>query len=172
MPVRFGYYARLSKSEQAVYRTSDRIAAVGLGDDVGELRALTAALEPALRTERCETVRAASHALCAAICARLEVRAPSVKVLRVRPRQADESELHGLYTTGPRARPLIRVWMRTAAKRRIVSYRTFVRTLLHELAHHLDFELFGLPDSFHTLGFFQRESSLVRQLLPAAATSS
>jgi len=92
-------------------------------------------------------------------------------VLRVRPKQADESELHGLYTTGPRTRPLIRVWMRTAAQRRVVSFRTFVRTLLHELAHHLDFELYGLADSYHTLGFFKRESSLMRQLLPAATSS-
>lgn len=172
MPARFGYYARLSKSEQAVYRQSDGVAWIELGDDVEALRALTAAIEPALRSERCEAVRVASHALCAAICARLDVRAPALKVLRVRPRAEDASELHGLYTTGPRVRPLIRVWMRTAARRRIVSFRTFVRTLLHELAHHLDFELFGLPDSYHTLGFFKRESSLVRQLLPPAATSS
>src|SRR5690242_14416026 len=142
MPVRFGYYARLSKPAQAVYRASDRIGAIALGEDLDGLRALAAAIAPALRQERCEAVRAASHALCAALCAQLEVRPPTVKVLRVRPRQADESELHGLYTTGPRARPLIRVWMRTAARRRVVSYRTFVRTLLHELAHHLDFELY------------------------------
>jgi hypothetical protein len=58
--------------------------------------------------------------------------------------------------------------MRTAAKRRTVAFRTFVRTLLHELCHHLDFELYNLPESFHTRGFFQRESSLTRQLLPAS----
>jgi hypothetical protein len=31
---------------------------------------------------------------------------------------------------------------------------------------HLDSELLGLADSFHTEGFSQRESSLLRQLLP------
>src|SRR5438309_5086242 len=114
MPARFGYYARLSKSEQAVYRKSDGVAWIALGDDDLEaLRALSAAIEPALRSEKCAAVRAASHALCAAICARLDVRVPSVRVLRVRPRDEDASELHGLYTTGPRTRPLIRVWMRT-----------------------------------------------------------
>jgi hypothetical protein len=171
MPVRFAYYERLSRAEQAVYRHSDRIAWIALGDDVDELRALTAAIAPSLASEKCEAVRAASHALCAAICARLGVPAPGLKVLRVRPRQADESELHGLYTTGPRARPLIRVWMRTAAQRRVVAFRTFVRTLLHELCHHLDFELYGMPESFHTLGFFKRESSLVRQLLSSPTAS-
>lgn len=170
MPVRFAYYERLGKAEQAVYRHSDSIAWVALGDDVDALRALAYAIAPALAQEKCAAVRAAAHALCAAICARLDVRPPSLKVLRVRPRQADESELHGLYTTGPRVRPLIRVWMRTAAQRRVVAFRTFVRTLLHELCHHLDFELFGMPESFHTLGFFKRESSLVRQLLPATSS--
>ena len=58
------------------------------------------------------------------------------------------------------------VWMRTAAYERPVAHRTFVRTLSHELGHHLDYELLGLEDSFHTKGFFQRESSLVRTLLP------
>jgi hypothetical protein len=56
--------------------------------------------------------------------------------------------------------------MRTAAHGKIVSFRTFLRTLLHELVHHLDVTVFGLDDSFHTEGFFRRESSLVRQLLP------
>jgi len=31
---------------------------------------------------------------------------------------------------------------------------------------HLDSELLGLADSFHTEGLSQREASLVRQLLP------
>jgi hypothetical protein len=42
------------------------------------------------------------------------------------------------------------------------------RARLHELCHHLDYELLRLPDSFHTDGFFRRESSLLRQLVPAA----
>jgi len=49
----------------------------------------------------------------------------------------------------------------------VVKFRTFLRTLLHELGHHLDYEMLGLPDSFHTEGFYKRESSLLRQLLGA-----
>jgi hypothetical protein len=30
---------------------------------------------------------------------------------------------------------------------------------------HLDYELLRLPDSFHTEGFYRRESSLLRQLV-------
>jgi hypothetical protein len=58
--------------------------------------------------------------------------------------------------------------MRTARRKRVVAFRTFLRTLLHELGHHLDYELLDLADSFHTEGFFQRESSLFKQLVPEA----
>jgi hypothetical protein len=57
--------------------------------------------------------------------------------------------------------------MRTAAQSKVVAFRTFLRTLLHELAHHLDVTLLGLEESFHTEGFFRRESSLMRQLAPS-----
>ena len=55
--------------------------------------------------------------------------------------------------------------MRTAQHKRVVAFRTFLRTLLHELCHHLDYELLKLEDSFHTEGFFKRESSLFKQLV-------
>jgi hypothetical protein len=55
--------------------------------------------------------------------------------------------------------------MRTARQRRVVAFRTFLRTLLHELCHHLDYQLLRLPDSFHTEGFYKRESSLFHQLM-------
>ena len=91
---------------------------------------------------------------------------PDVGVLAVRPSLRD-AELHGLYTRDERRRPRIRVWMRTVRHRRVVAFRTFLRTLLHEIGHHLDYEHLRLPDSFHTEGFFQRESSLFYQLVPA-----
>ena len=75
-------------------------------------------------------------------------------------------ELHGLYTREPRRVPRIQLWMRTAHHKRVVAFRTFLRTLLHEVGHHLDYELLRLPDSFHTEGFFRRESSLFKQLVP------
>jgi hypothetical protein len=62
--------------------------------------------------------------------------------------------------------------MRTAANANVVKFRTFLRTLLHEIVHHLDVTLLGFDDSFHTEGFFRRESSLVRQLLGAPKKSA
>jgi len=59
----------------------------------------------------------------------------------------------------------ISVWMRTAQKEQVVKFRTFLRTVVHEMCHHFDYELHGLPESFHTQGFYTRESTLVRELL-------
>jgi hypothetical protein len=56
--------------------------------------------------------------------------------------------------------------MRTARQARVVAFRTFLRTLLHEIGHHLDYTHLKLAESFHTGGFFRRESSLFHQLIP------
>ena len=52
--------------------------------------------------------------------------------------------------------------MRTAQKQQVVAFKTFLRTLIHELCHHLDYELFALEETFHTEGFYKRESSARR----------
>ena len=122
---------------------------------------LRAALESG---DRRATEREASR-LVAAIVAMLEVEPVRIRVLATRPRSAT-SELHGLYSFEEGETAQIQVWMKTAAHKRIVAFRTFLRTLIHELCHHLDYNLYDLEDSFHTEGFFRRESSIVRQLLP------
>jgi hypothetical protein len=88
-----------------------------------------------------------------------------IKVLAVRP-SASWGELHGLYEPAHgRTSAIITLWMRTAKHRRVVAFKSFLRTLLHELCHHLDYELYKLSDSFHTEGFYKRESSLFHQLV-------
>ena len=47
----------------------------------------------------------------------------------------------------------------------VVAFKSFLRTLVHEFAHHLDYELFVLDETFHTEGFYKRESSLANALL-------
>ena len=56
------------------------------------------------------------------------------------------------------------VWMRTAQRHDLVRPKTFLRTLMHELGHYLDYSCLNLGESFHTKGFFKRESFLVRSL--------
>ena len=46
-----------------------------------------------------------------------------------------------------------------------MAFKSFLRTLVHEFAHHLDYEHFKLPETFHTEGFYRRESSLANALL-------
>jgi hypothetical protein len=55
--------------------------------------------------------------------------------------------------------------MRTAQRVQVVKFRTFLRTLVHEVCHHLDYEHYKLAESFHTEGFYARESTLMRELL-------
>ena len=68
--------------------------------------------------------------------------------------------------SSPTAR--ISVWMRTAQKKQVVAFKSFLRTVVHEFLHHLDYEHFKLPETFHTEGFYKRESSLSNALFAAA----
>jgi hypothetical protein len=162
--VRFAYYDRLSRADKAIYRTSDEYGSIEL-EDPAALHNAVADLRDALEWGERGPVQTEATRLCEGITDALGVPPVAVDVLEVRP-HGSESELHGLYTGDEEERPRIRVWMRTARHRRIVAFRTFLRTLLHELCHHLDYELLELEDSFHTEGFFMRESSLFRQLVP------
>jgi hypothetical protein len=161
--VRFSYYQRLSASDRRVYRRSDAAPDVALPDPA-ELRPLAAALEQALATGKRSVVQSAASKLGSGITRQLGVAPVRVQVLSRRPANA-EGELHGLYTSADDGEPArIQVWMRTAEQRRVVAFRTFLRTFLHEIGHHLDLVHLGLADTFHTEGFFRRESSLLRQL--------
>ena len=160
----FAYYAKLSAARQRIYRKSDAIerldppAGVDLGAHVARIR------ESLSRDDRA-AVQRASQGLIDALVAGYAVPKVRVRVLAQRP--ADETgELHGLYEPEEEGeRALVTVWMRTAARRDVVAFKTFLRTLVHELCHHLDYELFKLPETFHTEGFYKRESTLANALL-------
>jgi hypothetical protein len=163
---RFAYYARLNAAEKRSYRKSDEVGGVSLPSP--------AALQPSVERLRVElaagkraSIERAARELCLGIALSLQVPPLRVLVRSVRPSD-HEGELHGLYTWEEGKVPVIEVWMRTARNRRVVQFRTFLRTLLHEVCHHLDFTLLGLADTFHTAGFFRRESSLMRQLAGSA----
>ena len=163
----FAYYDRLSSRDKAIYRASDAVTTLPLARPE-ELRPLVDPIRAALAADDRAALEAAASSLCRALTAMVGVSAPDVGVLAVRPSLRD-AELHGLYTRDEGRRPRIRVWMRTVRHRRVVAFRTFLRTLLHEIGHHLDYEHLRLADSFHTEGFFKRESSLFYQLVPRDA---
>jgi len=173
-PRRLAFYRRLNAQQKREYDRSDaRITlplrpspALGeVGDEV--VRALT---EGSLAR-----VRRAAQRLVDEICSNLAAQSrrrmaapPRVKVLRTRPRLAS-GEFHGLYTRFDGGGSEIKVWMLTAAHSKVVKPRTFLRTLLHEICHHVDMTLLDLPHSLHTLGFHARESSLLRALEQSGA---
>src|SRR5256712_117742 len=83
-----------------------------------------------------------------------------LRVLAARPLRVREnwaSELFGDYHPETM---LIRIWMRTAVRKEITSFGTFLSTLCHEFCHHLDFQRFRFPDSWHTRGFYERTATL------------
>jgi hypothetical protein len=161
----FAYYHRLSAAQKRVYRRSDEISVVALPRIAG-LRSLVATLPGALQGENGQLVERICQQLANGITSGLHVPPVRIELLAVRPAD-DWGELHGLYTTTyGRQRAAIQLWMRTAHHKRVVAFKTFVRTLLHELCHHLDYELLGLADSFHTGGFYKRVSHLFHQLAP------
>jgi hypothetical protein len=162
----FAYYDRLSEGDKAVYRRSDEVTTVELTDPV-RLVPLVAGLREALARDDRRAVEVAAGHLAQGVLRTLGLKPVILEVLAARP-SSRWGELHGLYTRDGDRPPRIQLWMRTARHRRVVAFRTFLRTLLHELGHHLDYEYLRLEESFHTEGFFRRESSLVRQLLPEA----
>ena len=164
--MRFDYYRRLGRRDQAIYRQSDEWGSIEL-DRPSALHPVTHDLGTALAADDRVTVERLSQRLVTGICRQLNVPSPAVRVEAERPRNSEE-ELHGLYIRHIEERPELLVWMRTAVVERPVAKRAYLRTLMHEVCHHLDYDLLDLADSFHTHGFFERESSLLRQLLPAA----
>lgn len=163
--VAYSYYHRLTKRQQKIYRESDKLTSVRL-DEMKYLKTLTLVLEEQLPTGNVDIVERCSQELIDAICQQLQFVSAKINVLERRPHN-NYGELHGLYEPVDKGRPRakIYVWMRTAKRQQVVAFKTYLRTLVHEYCHHLDFEYYKLKDSFHTQGFFQRESSIVKQLL-------
>jgi len=162
-PTRPTWYRRLPPSLQRVAAASDRVTALPLTAGLG-LRGAVRALPAALASGRPQEVQAVAKQISDGLCTALGVPAVSVRVELRRP-PTRRGELHGLYTpANGRGRDVIRVWMITAKRGHVVAYRTFLRTLLHEICHHLDYTYLHLRDSLHTQGFYQRESSLFHAL--------
>lgn len=163
--MRFAYYDRLPADSKKTYRKSDAIRRVEL-PDAAALLALPSVIRTALEAGNRAAIERACQAFVDAVNGQLGAPPVIVRVLERRPANS-EGELHGLYepdeVTGGTAR--ITVWMRTAAREQVVKFRTFLRTLAHEICHHLDYEHYGLAETFHTEGFYARESALVREVL-------
>ena len=164
----FAYYRKLSSRQKRIYRESDQIEKIVLHKPL----ALIAAVEPleqALASGNRLATQRAAQGLLDRLTTAQGVHRIRVSVLERRPSWST-GELHGLYDPDERGQQKISLWMRTAQRNQVVKFKTFLRTFLHELCHHLDYERFHLEESFHTEGFYKRESSLLRQLYPGTGS--
>ena len=155
------FFYRLSPRAQRCYLKSDSIDRYNFVPNAAAL-ARTQAMLQALESGSLAAINQAAQHLVSEVCRVMGIAALSVEIRGVRPRD-NRSELHGIFYPHERP-PRMIVWMRTAQRRDVVRPKTFLRTLLHELGHYLDYALLDLGDSFHTKGFFKRESFLVRCL--------
>ena len=159
----YAYYHKLNRTQQRIYEHSDAIATIPVSspeqyhDDLWQIHT---ALENDARID----VEHSCNMLAKRLTVSLATPPAKIKVKAKRPSN-NYGELHGLYEPAEDGEnATITLWMRTAQRKQVVAVRTFLRTLLHELCHHLDYEYLKLADSFHTEGFYKRESSLFQQL--------
>ena len=146
-------------SNRAGFLESDRVKALDLPQD-GSLLGISKSIESAMKAGQTAGVRRACAEFLGATSNFYKVPDCGIRVLAARPlrvRESWSSELFGDYNPETM---LIRVWMRTAVRKEVTSFGTFLSTLCHEFCHHLDFQRFGFSDSWHTRGFYERAAAL------------
>jgi hypothetical protein len=144
----------------ADFKKSDENRLLGVPQD-DRLRTPSISLEAALKVGTIPPVRQACEQFLNIAAEFYKVEGIRIRVLAARPVRSREGgwgyELFGDYD--PRTN-IIRVWMRTAVRKQVTSYGTFLSTLCHEFCHHLDYKLFGYRDTWHTRGFYERAAVL------------
>jgi hypothetical protein len=138
---------------------SDRLRSVPLPPD-SRLLAIAANIESAMAAGSSADVGRACEQFLASAADFYAVPRCPVRVLAARPlrvREYSTTELFGDYHPDT---SLIRVWMKTAIRKDVTSFGTFLSTLCHEFCHHLDIQRLGFRNSWHTRGFYERTAAL------------
>ena len=147
------------RKNRAGFLESEQIRTLDLPQD-GRLLRIAKFIEGATKAENGTDVRRACAEFLEATSQFYKVSDCDVRVLAARPLRVREhwtSELFGDYSPETM---LIRVWMRTAVRKEVTSFGTFLSTLCHEFCHHPDFQRFGFADSWHSRGFYERAGVL------------
>ena len=160
----FPYYDNLSAAKKRIYRKSDATESIPVNNP-SDIHPVTVKLKKSLADNKRRDVAKHASEICRLVCEGLDTKILIVKISSKRPSNSTE-ELHGLYEWTEGKTPVLTVWMKTAAKGQVVAFKSFIRTVLHELCHHIDYTYLNLDDSFHTEGFFKRESFLYKQIVP------
>jgi hypothetical protein len=142
-----------------LFLASDQLATMPLPPD-DRLRSIAVQIELAMNGGTMNDVSCACELFLTTASDFYQVRRCGVRVLAARPfrvRGHSTIELFGDYHPD---KMLIRVWMRTAVRKGVTSFGTFLSTLCHEFCHHLDFHCFHFGNSWHTRGFYERTGAL------------
>jgi hypothetical protein len=162
--MRFPYYDNLSAAKKRIYRKSDAVESIPL-ENPQRIHPVTTKLKKSLEDNNRRDVAKHASEICRLVCEGLGIETLTVRIRSKRPSSSAE-ELQGLYERTEGETCVLTVWMKTAAKGHVVAFKSFIRTVLHELCHHIDYTYFDLDDSLHTDGFFKRESLLYKQVVP------
>jgi len=146
-------------ADRAGYLESDRIRTLDLPQN-GSLLTIAHSIESAMKTEKTADVRRACAEFLANVSAFFQTPDCGIRVLAARPLRVREQWVTELFGDYHPESMLIRLWMRTAVRKEVTSFGTFLNTLCHEFCHHLDFHRFGFSDSWHTRGFYERTAAL------------
>jgi hypothetical protein len=141
------------------FTESDQLVSLPLPTD-DSLTRTAGSIEAAMKAGRGGQVLDASEEFLNLSSRFYQVRKCGLRVLAARPLRVREYSTFELFGDYHPDTILIRVWMRTAVRKRVTSFGTFLSTLCHEFCHHLDFHRFKFPDSWHTRGFYERTAVL------------
>lgn len=144
---------------RAQFLASDQLTKLEVpGDDrlLLHAKSIECALKDAGRTAM---LRACSNFLNAAS-GFYAVKPPEVRILAARPLRVREGGSIELFADYWPETMLIRIWSRTAVRKQVTSFGTFLSTLCHEFCHHLDCQQLGFRKSPHTRGFYERTAEL------------
>jgi len=142
------------------YRQSEELTRIELPPN-GTLPQLAQVIGAIMKEGTRDQVRQACADFLTAAASFYGVQAPDVRALAARPLRVREGgwqvELFGDYSLRDAS---IRIWTRTAVRKQVTSFGTFLSTLCHEFCHHLDCQKFGFTRSPHTRGFYERAAVL------------
>ena len=159
----FAYFDKLNQDQQKTYLLSDRIRQVKFPNDIS-LRPLILSLKQALHDEDQLSVEQTLQSISQIITSSLGLASLQVNVLPVRPSVKGEELLCIHSSPNYDTRHIIYVWMYTSQQHHVVAYNTLLRLFTHELCHYIDHDYFRFNESFHTHGFYQRESELLGRI--------
>lgn len=151
------------KANRAAFLESDRIKTLDLPPN-GALPAVSEAIELAMKSGKSADVRRACAEFLRVAGEFYKVPACDIRVLAARPLRVREHSVTELFGDYHPHTMLLRVWMRTAVRKEVTSFGTFLSTLCHEFCHHLDFQRFGFRNSWHTRGFYERTGALYHHM--------